>query len=256
MSTQRQLPSRRVGAQRGFTLPELMVALLIGLFLIGGLLTIVQDNRRTFSSQNQLAQLQDAERLSMTMMTDVIQAAGYYPNPVANVPSLLMPAAGAMAAGQAMTGTFNAAAPGDTITVRYATANGDGILNCSGAANNSGATQAYTNTFSVIVNAQGISQLVCTLAVGGVATNYPLVNNVTQIGVLYGVNTAGTGNNVDTYMNAAQVTAANDWNNVVSAQVTQTFVNPLFSAVNQGQGNQPPTVTFQRVVGVMAKTGI
>ena len=248
--------SSRLRAQRGFTMPELMVALLIGLFLIGGLLIIVQDNRRTFSSQNQLAQLQDAERLGMTMMTDVIQAAGYYPNPVANVPAALMPAAGVMIAGQAMTGTFNAAAPGDTITVRYATANADGILNCSGGSNNTGATQAYTNVFSVIVNAQGISQLVCALTVGGVVTNYPLVNNVTQIALLYGVNTVGAGNNVDTYMNAAQVTAANDWNNVVSVQITLTFANPLFSAVNQGQGNQPQTVTFQRVVGVMAKTGI
>lgn len=246
----------RMRAQRGFTMPELMVALLISLFLIGGLLAVVQDNRRTFSSQNQLAQLQDSERLAMTMMTDVIQAAGYFPNPVANVQAALLPAAGVMVAGQAMTGTYNAAAPGDTVTVRYATANGDGILNCSGSSNTSGATQSYTNVFSVIVNAQGISQLVCTLTVGGVATNYPLVNNVSQIAILYGVNTTGAGNNVDTYMNAAQVTAANDWNNVVSAQLTLTFANPLFSAANLGQGNQPPTVTFQRVVGVMSKTGI
>ena len=45
--------------QRGFTLIELMIALLIGLFLLGGLMTLVQDNRRSFSTQNQLSQLQD-----------------------------------------------------------------------------------------------------------------------------------------------------------------------------------------------------
>ena len=57
-------------AQRGFTLVEVMVALLIGLFLLGGLLRLVQDNRRTFASQNQLSQLQDAERIAMTMITE------------------------------------------------------------------------------------------------------------------------------------------------------------------------------------------
>ena len=51
--------------QSGFTLVELLVALLIGLFLLGGLMTLVQDNRRTFAGQNQLSQLQDSERMAI-----------------------------------------------------------------------------------------------------------------------------------------------------------------------------------------------
>src|SRR5579863_9969258 len=126
--------------ERGFTVVELMVALLIGLFLLGGLLTLVDDNRRTFSSQNQLSQLQDAERVAMTMITDVVQTAGYFPDPTSNTATLALPGVGAFAAGQALTGTYNAAAPGDTITVRYATTTGDGILNCIGQTNTSGNT--------------------------------------------------------------------------------------------------------------------
>src|SRR5450755_617135 len=118
------------GRQSGFTMIELMVALIIGLFLLGGLLTLVQDNRRSFSNQNQLSQLQDSERLAMTMMTDVIQAAGYFPDPTQYTASLQIPAAGTMLAGQGMLG-----APGDSITVRYATASGDGIVNCIGVPN-------------------------------------------------------------------------------------------------------------------------
>ncbi len=242
----------RLHGSRGFTLPELMVALLIGLFLLGALLTVVQDNRRTFSSQNQLSQLQDSERLAMSLMTDVIQSSGYFPNPVANTLTTLLPASGAMAAGQPMTGTTNAAFPGDTITVRYATSSGDGIINCSGSSNTTGAVQTYSNTFSVVVNAAGVSQLVCTMN----GTAYALVNNVAKLSVLYGVNTAGTGSNVDTYMTAAQVQAAGNWNNVVSAQVTLTFLNPLYSAANLGQGAQTQYLTSQRVITVMAKTGI
>lgn len=236
---------------RGFTLPELMVALLIGLFLLGALLIVVQDNRRTFSSQNQLSQLQDSERLAMSLLTDVVQSTGYFPNPVLTTMGASLPAQGAMAAGQPITGTYNAAPPGDTLTLRFATNSGDGIGNCSGGSNTSGAVQTYTNVFSVVVNAAGVSQLVCTMN----GTVYPLVNNVTNLSVLYGVSTAGN-TNVDTYMNATQVQAAGQWNNIISAQVTLTFLNPLYSAVNRGQGTQAQFLTFQRVIGIMAKTGI
>jgi type IV pilus assembly protein PilW len=53
------LPRRR-RSQQGFTLVELSIAVLIGLFLLGGLLTLLQDMRRTFGAQNQLGQLQDS----------------------------------------------------------------------------------------------------------------------------------------------------------------------------------------------------
>lgn len=247
--------ARALHTQSGYTLVELMIALLIGLFLLGGLMTIVQDNRRTFGSQNQLAQLQDSERLAMTIMTDVIQAAGYFPDPTSNSASSSIPAAGAMAAGQAMVGTFNAASPGDSLTVRYATTTGDSILNCTGGSNTTGtiAPTLYTNVFSVVNG-----QLVCTM--NGVA--YPLVGAVTgttnaiivnKLSVLYGVDSAGTGGNVDSYVTAAGVT---NWNNVISVQITLTFQNPLWSATVQGQGTQPQYLTFSRVVGVMNQTGI
>ena len=62
--------------QRGFTLIELMIALLIALFLIGGLLTLVQAMKSTSISQSGMSQLQDNERMAMTLMTDVIQSTG------------------------------------------------------------------------------------------------------------------------------------------------------------------------------------
>jgi type IV pilus assembly protein PilW len=234
-----------VTSQRGLTLVELLIALLIGLFLFGGLLTVVQDSKRAFQGQNQLSQLQDAERLAMTMMTDVIQAAGYFPDPTTNTATSTLPAFGAMAVGQAMTGT-DAAGPLDTITSRYTTANGDGILNCTGSSNTSGANFSYVNTFSV-VNTGGTWQLVCTRENG---VQYALVNGVTNLSVLYGVSTTANAKNTDTYMTATQVTAAAAWNNVVSVQITLQFTNPLFVAGGQGQ---PATLTFTRLINVMRK---
>jgi type IV pilus assembly protein PilW len=249
------LGARSPHAQQGYTLIELLIALLIGLFLLGGLMTIVQDNRRSFSSQNKLAQLQDSERLAMTIMIDVIQAAGYFPDPTRNTAISSIPAAGAMVAGQPMFGTFNAALPGDTVTVRYATTTGDSILNCAGSTNVTGsvAPTAYTNIFKVVNG-----QLVCNMN----GTDYPLVGAVTNtpnaiivnnLSILYGVDSAGTGSNVDRYVNASAVA---NWSNVISVQITLTFQNPLWAAATQGQGTQPQFLTFSRVVGVMNQTGI
>jgi type IV pilus assembly protein PilW len=248
------------GGQRGFTLIEIMIALLIGIFLLGALLTIVQTNRAVFGNQNQLAQLQDSERMAMTLMADVIQSAGYYPNAATgNTQALAFPVAAAaapaaaFASGQPISGTYTAADPGDKISVRYMTANNDGILNCSGQSNISGANKPYVNTFQV-----SNGQLVCTDQAG---TQYNLVSGVTNstsplgvihLRVLYGVKTnlATAGNNVDTYLNASQMTASN-WNNVISVFVALDFTNPLYVA---GQG-QLATIKIQRVINVMNQVG-
>jgi type IV pilus assembly protein PilW len=239
----------RTHAQTGVTLIELMIAMLIGLFLMGGLLTMVQNNKRTFISQNQLSQLQDSERLAMTMMTDVIQQAGYFPDPTTNTAASAMVAAGSFTQGQSTFGTYSAAPPGDTISVRYTTASGDGIFNCIGTSNATGGPFTFVNTFSVVVNG-GVRQLVCTREDN---VQYPLVSGVQNMIILYGVNTSGAGSNVDTYMNSAQVTAAAAWNNIISVRIELWFTNPLYTAPNLGQ---PKIFKLRRDVGVMSQNGI
>src|SRR5271166_3639085 len=98
-NSMRAAPLKALGryARRGFTLIELMIALLVGLFLLGALLTIVQANKQVFVSQNALAQVQDNERMAMSMMTDVIQSAGYFSNPIVNTSSSVFQGVGAFA---------------------------------------------------------------------------------------------------------------------------------------------------------------
>jgi type IV pilus assembly protein PilW len=237
---------------RGFTLIELMIALLIGIFLLGALLTIVQTKRTVFGDQNKMAQLQDGERMAMTMMADVIQSAGYYPAPFAPSNNTLdgsLIAIGPYAAGQPFFGAYSAAAPGDSISVRYMTASGDNILNCSGLPNSTGANVLYVNTFQVQPDPSGNLQLTCT--VGG--NTYYLVKGVTNLSVLYGVkgNAIATGNSADTYMNADQVTAAGLWSSIISVMLQLTFTNPMYVA---GQP-QPQNILVQRVIGVMDQSG-
>jgi type IV pilus assembly protein PilW len=236
---------------RGFTLIEILIALLIGLFLLGALLTIVQANRTVFGNQNQLAQLQDSERMAMTMMADVIQSAGYFPDPTANTLSGSLAATAPFAIGQSIWGSYSAAAPGDQLSVRYMTKGGDGILNCSGQSNQGAPTTTtlYVNSFQV----SNTNELVCNMN----GTAYNLVKGVTNLSILYGVKaSAGTaGNNVDTYMNADQVTAANLWGSVISALVQLTFTNPMYVASQPTTQFNQPTVSLQRVIGVMNQAG-
>src|SRR6202790_4584162 len=141
----------RTTHQRGFTLLEIMIAMSIGLFLTGALLTIVQTNKAVFVNQSQLEQMQDSQRMAMTLMADVIQSAGYFPDPTTNNAAGTLVANGAFANSQGITGVLNASAAGDSISVRYMTAGGDGILNCSGLSNPVGGANAiYVNQFAVV----------------------------------------------------------------------------------------------------------
>jgi type IV pilus assembly protein PilW len=243
---------RRSSNQRGFTLLEIMIAMSIGLFLLGALVTIVQSNKAVFLNQNQLVQLQDSERMAMTLMAEVIQEAGYFPDPTTNTVGGTLIASGAFANGQAITGVSNAG-PLDTISVRYMTAPLDGILNCSGVPNPNpvgGANILYVNQFSVVVTA-GVGQLICNVTIGAVTTPYTLVNGVTNLRVFYGVktNVAAAGNNADTYLLASQMTPAY-WSSVITVMLQLTFTNPLAA-----QPGQPATILLQRVVNLMNQSG-
>jgi type IV pilus assembly protein PilW len=242
-------------SQSGFTLVELMVAVTIALFLLGGLFASMQSTRRAYGNQNMLSQLQDNERLAMSLMATVIESAGYFPSPQTNTSTGLMPAAGVFAAaGQSVFGTT-----GDTITVRYVAGpivgvKPDNVYSCIGTQNTTAGTLVLQSTFKVAGN-----QLICTY--NGV--DYPLVNSsvvggVTTLGVqsmtiLYGVkaNLGDTGSCTDTYMTAAQVAAYAAgplWNSVCSINVTLNFINPLNPA------GAPIKIT--RIIAIMNTAGV
>ena len=245
----------RHAAQRGFTLIELAVALLIGLFLIGGLLTLVQAMKRTNSVQNGMSQLQDSERLAMQLITDVVQTTGYFTDPQHNTAASIFPAAGSFVAGQALygTGTASGTGTGDTILVRYATDGTDNVIDCSGNAQPT--TTTLTNAFSVDAN----GNLQCTLTVGtGTPTTFTLVSGVTNIAILYGVQSNATsGNNsIDAYLTASQVSANGLWPEVYSVEVALTFKNPLYGTGNGQTTQANPTIRFERVIDIMNKAGV
>jgi type IV pilus assembly protein PilW len=243
-------------AQQGFTLVELMVTVAIAIFLIFGLVTVVENIRGASLNQQALAQLQDEQRFAMTVMTDVIQSGGYYVNPTVNTETTgsVLPAAGAMIVGQPFYGTHPAATP-DSITVRYQTAGQDGVILCDGSSNQAaaGTSTTYTNVFTITQPAgNNPGTLNCQLNGGAVE---PLVYGLYSMTIYYGVNRAapGVNYNADTYLTADQMCAgcaSNDWMNVTSVRVVLVFVNPLYPQPGQNQ-----YITIERVVQVMGRAG-
>ena len=248
--------------QRGFTLVELMVTLAIALFLIGGLLVTVQNVRGAYNNEQALSQLQDQQRFALTVLGDVIQSGGYFPDPVAWQPSTSLPASGNYAAGQAFWGTHPGGAAADTIGIRYRTALNDLVILCDGSTNTTtGPTRLYVNQFTVVPPAGNTpGQLQCQLTDGNSGANIDgpvtIVNGVQNLLIYYGVkrNPVPADYNVDTYLRADQMNAASgDWNNVSSVRLILTFTNPLCTPACQP--GQQPTIQFERIIEVMARAG-
>jgi type IV pilus assembly protein PilW len=262
-------------SQRGYSLVELSIALLIALFLLGGLITLVMGTRRSNGTQSALALLQDNERIAMTLITNVTQHAGYFPYPTVAQGGQTLASFGpetfagvAFTAGQIVSAGANNATTGDTFGIRFFAPAQDStgtIINCAGQSNTGTATNLwYTNVFSV-VTVNGTPWLQCQVRSnnnGAFLLTAPvnLIPNVTSITVLYGVglNTAPVGDySVVQYLTAAQMTAIN-WLNVTSVKVTLNFLLPQMGTVG-GQmmaiGSANSTTQFTRVIPVMGRVG-
>jgi type IV pilus assembly protein PilW len=233
--------------ERGYSMIELSVALVVALFLLQGLFTILQNTRSASTNQDQLARLQDEQRMSMTMLTDVIQQAGYYPAAYTTDAATALPASALFTtAGQYVAGAANATPSyGDTVSVRYQGDASGSVLDCVGSVIPNGTTEEMT--FSVTqVNNQPLG-LYCSINGN---PSVPLIPNVTKMTVTYGVDSSGT-TSTNAYLTAAQVGAGTFWNSVMSVKVALLFGNPLFGQPGQTKQNLP----FNRVIAVLSKTG-
>lgn len=63
--------------QKGFTLIEIMIALVLGAFLIGGVLQIFVNTRETYRMQDALSRLQENGRFAMDFIGRDLRMAGY-----------------------------------------------------------------------------------------------------------------------------------------------------------------------------------
>lgn len=226
--------TRRRVAQGGFSIIELMVALLIGLLITGAVVVNYASLRRTFGIHDGMAQLQASQRLILTLMTSTLQQAGYYANPSVDTRMTALPAgataawagsspASTFTAGQSLVGIGDGTGSGassDAVSVRFQSAAGDGLMNCLGGTQPVGASAPIVWVSTYQINAQ--DELTC--SVNG-ATPVALVANVRRMRIEYGVDFDGNGT-TDSYLPASLVSAGSRWGAVHSIRLTFQLLDP------------------------------
>lgn len=76
----KQLSSKgnlRLKRSRGFSLVELMVAIVIGLILLAGISSVMVSTKRTYNTQDSLGRLQENARIAMVILERSLRNAGY-----------------------------------------------------------------------------------------------------------------------------------------------------------------------------------
>lgn len=212
-----------VRRQRGFTIIELMVAMVIGLLILQAVLSIFSSSKRSQTTRDSMSTMQENGRVAISRLQRGLSPAGYpmYQN---NVPIVL----GDLTY-PGMTGSADGdTAPGDRVTIAFR----PGEL---------GASSSYTedclgNTRplngmtvnSYFVDA-GSSTLRCEGS-GNVGRPQPLAEGVESMQVLYGLDNNSDGY-ADNYLTASQLDLQVSGNQDISLAVVSIRVSILVNSL-------------------------
>lgn len=224
------LPGRR---QPGFSLVELMVALVISLLLLAGILQIVLSNRASFSKQQTLAGLQENARLAHFVIQNVVAQAGYRVQLLSSddviFPALTDITYGmSIAQGAFVAGTHPGGTQNDALRVRFQASGGvhDCLGNTVGGPTD---TDVAIGDFALAVDPTAHSlQCIIYNADGSIAAQspQPLIDNVDRFKVRYGLDT-NNDNSVDTYTSSLSTNTAKQVRSLRLQLLLETDVNVL-----------------------------
>lgn len=258
--------------ESGLTLIELLIVLLISSFMAYGLFVVLHSTLFNANTQRSLSGLQEAERSIVANMRQIANAGGYFViNPTTEEISNGIPLSntlftnqfpaqnytapfGDYQAGQYVDGA-NTATDGDVLDIRFQSAlnnnpNEPTTLNCLGESNPSTTPIIYNNSYFVNTSTQSLD-----CAVNG-GTPHILAGhgsnggiNIQSMNILYGVSSRGT-KSVNQFETANQV---QNWQDVINAQVTINFYNPLYVA-SENNG-QPEYIPFTFMINFLGGGG-
>lgn len=218
---------------KGISLVELMVAMVIGLVLMGGLLQLSFSHKNSYGFQQSQSANQENIRFAYYYLETIGGRAGYMTKPQ-NAEASIFPAVGADArcsaftAGQVITQSLEGA--GICIRFQRADATETDCLGNAIASANAFVTRLYLDaaTNELMCGAQGVAAA-------------PLVSDIESMQLTYGISTTPDllGKSIETYMTTP---ASDAWEDVVAvrfsmlasqasdhASVPQTYTFPLDS---------------------------
>jgi type IV pilus assembly protein PilW len=202
----------------GFTLVELMVALTLGLIVLGLVLTVYLGGMQAARFQNGLLRVQENGRFAIDALSRTMRMAGY-DDPM-NLPSLSAfnpPIEGVTNADDSdllITTTTGTAimANTDTIAVTFQGGLGTSIRDCQGSP--IPLNTLRTSQYAV----RDDFKLICLTDVMNNEEESELAEGVEDMQVLYGIDPDGNGV-ANHYVDAANIGAGN-WDNITSVQIT------------------------------------
>ncbi len=196
--------------QRGFTLVELMIAMLISIMLLGGIIGVYTASKRSYQSRDGLSMVQENGRVAIKRLRQGVLHAGYpaydLEVPVilaGNVPENVTP------------GADNPGAGGDVLTVVFRATGEVYDSDCLG--------QAAPEKGVLVANRYFVEG--GSLKCEGLGNTQPLADGIERMEVLYGIDTLAAGETPDgvpdRYLTATQLEALPQelWLGVVSLRI-------------------------------------
>jgi len=172
----------RSGSQKGLTIIELMVAMVLGLLLMAMAIHIFVGSRDTYRYNSNLARLQENGRFAFEQISRVVRMTGYQGDSAAAW--VLGPMTLANGGVTPLAGTDNAVNDSDTITLSYQGSTDNFIKDCHGT--DVAAGETVQNLYAL----DGNNQLTCAVTLDGVAgATLPVIDGVEAMHVLFGVDT-------------------------------------------------------------------
>jgi type IV pilus assembly protein PilW len=190
---------------RGFTLVELLVAVMIGLLLTVLISQVFVSSRRAYATTDDLSRMQENMRYTHDLLGRTIRMASYMSSP-SSVPVGFDGMIGQFeGASRALNGTDGTGSAPDTLTVIYQGTADNATFDCVGTPIGAGVTAVNHFTVeNIVVNGKTERGLVCRTDLAGTGTPTLLAADIDNMQVLYGEE-AGSTWNVDRYVTRGDV---------------------------------------------------
>lgn len=217
--------ANRNNQQRGFSLIELMIAMVIGLFLLLGVIQVFVGSRMTYQVHEGIGRIQENGRFAIEILSRQVRKAGFRSSfrlsesTIFGAGNRVLDGRNNVAGG----GTDSVVAGSDKLIIRYQGDTDGAGIDCLGNSLAAGATAVVV----FMVNEDRALHCAVNPANIDTAVGQPLIEGVSDMQLLFGERTIDVSTTPSTqnfrYVTANNVTA---WNNVVSVRIT-LFVDSI-----------------------------
>ena len=189
--------------QAGLSMIELMIGILLASLIIAGVLYIFNGSRASSLLIEAESKMLDEAQFAMENMNSVIRMAGYTMDPFAGIDSIVTNAGSPTVTADVVQGTEGGSDAPDTIKVWYEGNDDGSVFDCHGeTVDEDGTTgNGILRSNEYFISATG--SLSCVRDTGNAQ---PLINDVADLQILYGIDTDSTADgSVNMYKHAGEL---------------------------------------------------